>query len=44
MGLAADNAAQTDRPGLARVEDVGDVVLLELAGAPAGHIQPAVVH
>jgi hypothetical protein len=26
------------------VEDVADVVLLELAGASAGHVQPAVVH
>src|SRR6266508_249653 len=36
VGLAADDAAQADRAGLARVEDVADVVLLELAGAPAG--------
>jgi hypothetical protein len=44
VGLAADDAAQADRAGLDRVEDVGHVVLLELAGAPARHIQPAVVH
>ena len=42
--LAADDAAEADRAGLARVEDVADVVLLELAGAPARHVQPAVVH
>ena len=44
VGLAADDPAQADRAGLARVGQVADVVLLELAGAPAGHVQPAVVH
>jgi hypothetical protein len=29
---------------VSRGEDVGHVVLLELAGAPTRHIQPAVVH
>jgi hypothetical protein len=42
--LAPYDAAELDRAGLARVERVGHVVLLELTGAPAGHVQPAVVH
>src|SRR5215216_4848142 len=43
VGLTADDAAELDRAGLDGVEDVADVVLLELAGAPAGDVQPAVV-
>jgi hypothetical protein len=43
MRRAADDAAQAYRAGLAGVVRVADVVLLELPGPPAGHVQPAVV-
>src|SRR6266536_5604639 len=40
----AHDAADPHRARLARVDRVGDVVLLELTGAPAGHVQVPVVH
>jgi hypothetical protein len=40
---AAHDAAQAHRSRLARVVRIAHVVLLELAGSPARHIQPAVV-
>src|SRR5205085_5418349 len=39
----ADDSAQVHRSGFSRVERIGDIVLQELAGAPAGNIQEAVV-
>ena len=38
------DAAEPDRAGLPRVGRVADVVLLELAGAPAGHVEELVIH
>ena len=43
MRGAPDDPAQVDRPDLARGGRVGHVVLLELTGAPAGHVQHLVV-
>ena len=40
---ASDNPAEANRCGLARVERIADVVLLEFACAPAGYVQPLVV-
>src|SRR5438105_8861247 len=39
----AGDPAQAHRAGLFRVMRIGHVVLLELSGAPAGDIQPAVI-
>src|SRR5882757_4096064 len=44
MGGAAHDAAQVHRADLLGVGRIGHVVLLELAGAPAGHVEPLVVH
>src|SRR5205085_196672 len=38
-----DDPAQVHGTGLFRVVRVADVVLLELAGSPAGDVEPAVV-
>src|SRR5919108_352874 len=43
MRGATHDAAQVDRSGLVWVVRVADVVLLELSGSPARHVQPAVV-
>src|SRR6266550_2912767 len=40
---AAHDAAHAHGPRLFRVVRIADVVLFELAGPPAGHVQPAVV-
>ena len=39
----AATSAEPHRAGLAGGERVADVVLLQLPGAPAGHVQPAVI-
>src|SRR5688572_19946123 len=44
VGGAAGDAAEADRARLPRAGRVADVVLFELASAPAGDIQPAVIH
>ena len=43
MGSLSDDPAQAHRADLPGVCRVGDVVLLELTGAPAGHVEEAVV-
>ena len=43
MRSLADDATEVYRSGFSRVERIGDIVLQELAGAPAGNIQEAVV-
>src|SRR6185437_492235 len=43
MRRPADDAADPHRAGLARVEWVADVVLLQLTGPPARHVQVLVV-
>src|SRR5438093_294942 len=39
---AAHDPAELDRPGVARLERVGDVVLAKLASPPAGHVEEPV--
>src|ERR671910_1602236 len=43
MRRLADDAAQVDGSRMPGVERVGDVVLAQLPGAPAGHVEELVV-
>src|SRR5262245_48567934 len=44
MGCARDNAADAHLAGELRVERVGYVVLLQVAGTPARHVKEPVIH
>src|ERR1700730_13650567 len=44
VGCLRDDATDTDLARQLRLEGIGNIVLMQIARAPAGHIKKAVVH